>query len=156
MRIVTVVPEPALSALLPGASYADAFRGVSELRSLDAPSAAKRIMGRAPLWVQGLMALRNVIVVPFGLRTRIDSAGPHLGLFPILSETARQVVLGLDDRHLDFRVSVEVDPAPGQRRRITVTTLVRPHNIWGRIYLRLILPFHKLIVAAMMAQAERA
>lgn len=155
MHIEHVVPEPALATLLPGASYADAYRAVSELHSLDAPAAARRIMGRPPAWVRVLLAIRNAIVVPLGLRAGHDGTGPHVGMFPVLSESERQVVLGLDDRHLDFRVAVEVDPAPGLRRRITVTTLVRPHNRWGRIYLRLILPFHKLIVAAMLAQAER-
>lgn len=159
MRVEAIAPEPALAELLPGAAYADAYRGITELRSLDAPSAARRIMGRPPRWIRALMTLRNAIVTPLGLKPghrHPANDENHVGIFPVLSQSPRVVVLGLDDRHLDFRVMVEVVPAPGQRRRITVTTLVRPHNLWGRIYLRLILPFHKLIVAAMMAQAEKS
>lgn len=156
MRVEAVAPEPALAELLPGAAYADAYRAVSELRSLDAPSAARRIMGRSPRWVRALMHLRNALVAPFGLKPGHEGDANHVGIFPVLSQSPGCVILGLDDRHLDFRVAVEVVPAPGQRRRITVTTLVRPHNLWGRIYLKVILPFHRLIVAAMIAQAEKS
>jgi hypothetical protein len=44
-----------------------------------------------------------------------------------------------------------VDVAPlGDRQRVTATTLVLTHNWLGQSYLALILPFHRLIVRAML------
>ncbi len=155
MHIEPAAPDPALAGLLPGAQYSDAFRAVSELRSLDARSAAERILGRTPAWVRALMGLRNGLVKPFGLKSGDAPELPHIGFFPVLDTSKTRVVVGFDDRHLDFRVVVEVLPAPGQRRRITMTTLVHTHNLLGRVYLRLILPFHRLIARVMMSRAER-
>ncbi|RJF87855.1 DUF2867 domain-containing protein [Oleomonas cavernae] len=156
MRIQSVPPESSLRPLLPGASFADAFTAVIGGHDLDAGTAAARVMGRSPGWIRWLMALRNGIVAPLGLKTGGDARGPKVGFFPVLSQAADQVVLGLDDRHLDFRVAVVVAGLGPGRQRVTVTTLVRPHNLLGRIYLTAVLPFHRLIVPAMLAQAEKA
>ncbi|WP_246747089.1 DUF2867 domain-containing protein [Nitratireductor aquibiodomus] len=69
------------------------------------------------------------------------------GPFPVLERSSRRIVLGADDRHLDFRLIVEADPAEGPGTRVSCTTLVRPHNPFGWLYLLTIMPFHKLIVA---------
>jgi hypothetical protein len=42
--------------------------------------------------------------------------------------------------------------ACGQGRRVTATTLVLTHNLPGRVYLATILPFHRLVVRAMLQQ----
>jgi hypothetical protein len=96
-------------------------------------------------------------VVPFGLKTasptRADAVGT-VGLFPILSEAPDRLVAGLNDKHLDFRVVVEV-AATGQGQRVTATTLVLTHNLLGRAYLTIIMPFHRLIVRALLQQVAR-
>jgi hypothetical protein len=38
---------------------------------------------------------------------------------------------------------------------VTATTLVRTHNLVGRLYLLVITPFHRVIVRTMLAQAAR-
>jgi hypothetical protein len=46
---------------------------------------------------------------------------------------------------------VVVDVAAiGAGQQVTATTLVKTHNRFGRTYLTLILPFHRLIVASML------
>jgi hypothetical protein len=46
---------------------------------------------------------------------------------------------------------VVVDVAStGPRRQVTATTLVLTHNLLGRTYLAVILPFHRIIVRAML------
>jgi hypothetical protein len=61
------------------------------------------------------------------------------------------LVAGFNDKHLDFRVVVDVAAAgPGQS--VTATTLVMTHNLFGRCYLAIILPFHRLIARAMLRQ----
>lgn len=74
-----------------------------------------------------------------------------IGIFPVVCETSQRLVAGFDDRHLDFRIVVDVATV-GSRQNVTATTLVRTHNRLGRTYLAIILPFHRLIVRAMMRQ----
>ena len=62
--------------------------------------------------------------------------------------------MGFDDKHLDFRVVVDVVTS-GQRQIITATTLVLTHNWLGRTYLTIITPFHRLVVRAMLQQVAR-
>jgi hypothetical protein len=43
----------------------------------------------------------------------------------------------------------------GAGRSVTATTVVLTHNLLGRVYLAIILPFHRLIVRAMLRQIAR-
>jgi hypothetical protein len=79
----------------------------------------------------------------------------RIGAFPVLSQTPERVVMGLDDRHLDFRLVVDVAPLDERRRDVVATTLVRTHNRLGRTYLAAILPFHRRIVPGIMANVAR-
>jgi hypothetical protein len=74
-----------------------------------------------------------------------------IGLFPIVSETPDRLVAGFNDKHLDFRVVVDV-AASGAARNVTATTLVKTHNWLGRTYLAIILPFHRLVVRSLLRQ----
>lgn len=145
--------------LLPGAQYFDRFAVTTTGQGLDAETAAQRIMGRSPGWVRRLMAWRNLLVKPLGLKTELAENHPasaRIGTFPVVSRGADHVLLGLNDRHLDFRVLVEVKDLGAGRQEVSALTLVETHNRLGRVYLALIKPFHKLIVPAMLAQVVRA
>jgi hypothetical protein len=61
-------------------------------------------------------------------------------------------VLGVDDRHLDFRASVLLRRADN---RLAITTAVRCHNLLGRLYLASILPFHILVAADVLRRLRR-
>jgi hypothetical protein len=100
-----------------------------------------------PGWARGLLALRNALVRPFGLKTEADAGTRALGLFPIRKDDGAEFVLGLDDRHLDFRIAVL-----RQEGRIFLSTWVHPHNGWGRAYLALVMPFHVLISRGAVAR----
>lgn len=132
----------ACEQMLPGYEFADAF-AVVVAGPLDATQAVTLAFGRSPAWVQGLMSLRNRAMGLFGLR-----AAPAGG-FPVVRSSPDGVWLGFDDAHLDFRVAVTTEPCV-QGTRVTTTTMVRPHNRWGRGYLRLVLPFHRRIVPEML------
>jgi hypothetical protein len=154
MKIDQVEPDVDRAALLAGAQFVDAFRIAVEGRALDARDAAQRMMGRAPRWVDLLLSLRNALVAPFGLKTSgagEKATGGLIGVFPVLSETPDRLVAGFDDSHLDFRVVVDV-AAAGQGQQVTATTLVRTHNLLGRTYLAIILPFHRLVVRSLLRQ----
>ncbi|SDT31559.1 DUF2867 domain-containing protein [Bradyrhizobium canariense] len=154
MKVQEVAANIDTAALLPGAQFADAFRLEIESKTLDARHAAQRMMGRSPRWIETLLSLRNLLVAPFGLKTSGASEKPPremIGIFPILRETPERLVAGFNDKHLDFRVVIDVATS-GSSQQVTATTLVLTHNWFGRIYLAIIRPFHRVIVPAMLRQ----
>lgn len=154
MTVHALAPDVSVRQLLPGAQFADTFRIATDDATLNARQAAERMFNRQPRWIAALMRLRNAIVAPLGLKTPSHAntiAVDSIGLFPVITETPDRVVAGFDDRHLDFRVIVDVSgTAPG--RQVTATTLVKTHNLLGRVYLAVIMPFHRMIVPAMLRQ----
>jgi Protein of unknown function (DUF2867) len=154
MKVHEVTPTPDCAALLPDAQFSDAHCIDIGDTSIDAREACVRMVLHPPRWVDVLLRLRNILVSPFGLKTSGEGApapGGLIGLFPVISETPERLVAGFNDYHLDFRIVVDVNHA-ADRRQVTSTTLVRTHNLLGRAYLALIMPFHKLVVRSMMRQ----
>ncbi len=112
-----------------------------------------------PGWVDSLMLARDRMVSRYGLKTAGPRQAPpqapfrvgqQLGVFRILHLVPGEAILGEDDRHLDFRLSLMIDS--GQLR---VSTLVRPHNTFGWLYLAIVLPFHHLISNVMARRMVR-
>jgi Protein of unknown function (DUF2867) len=126
---------PAGSALWAHHRPGDFLDCYSVESSLSPREAAERGL-RLPGWAAALLALRNRLVRPFGLKTGSEDAP----IFPVCHEAGNELVLGTDDRHLNFRIGVirEGD-------RLYMSTWVHPHNIWGRAYLTLVMPFHVVI-----------
>jgi hypothetical protein len=154
MTVRAVRPEIDPDALLPGAQFVDAFSIALDDAALDARHAAEMMVARGPRWIEALLNLRNRLVAPFGLKTPAPtgtSAIDRVGIFPVISETPGRLVAGLNDKHLDFRLVVDV-AAEANGCRVTATTLVLTHNLLGRTYLAIILPFHRLIVPSMLRQ----
>ena len=154
MKVRAVRAEVRAGDILAGAQFADAYSLVVGDTVLDARTAAERMTARSPRWVEALMALRDGLVAPFGIRTSRQEgmrAADRVGLFPVVSQTPERLVAGFDDKHLDFRLVVDV-AASGNNRRVTATTVVRTHNRLGRVYLAAVLPFHRLIVPVMLRQ----
>jgi hypothetical protein len=156
------VPEGGLAAArFPCVDYADAY-AVSLPPGVSARTFAEAVLASSPRWVAGLMALRNAIVRPLGLiatRPALEHAaanggGARIGIFPVLAEAGDEVLLGLDDRHLDFRLSARV-LADGRERLGVVATLVGFHGALGRAYFVAVRPAHRLIVPAMLRAGAR-
>jgi hypothetical protein len=148
------VPDAEAGALLAGAQFIDAYSVTVHGAALDARHAAEKMLQHQPRWIRSLMALRDLCVSPLGLKTAEaarGSAADRVGFFPVLGETPQRIVAGLNDRHLDFRVVVEVS-GRGASQAVTATTVVLTHNWLGRTYLAIILPFHRLIVRSMLRQ----
>lgn len=147
-----VTPNVDAGTVLAGAQFIDAFRVEIGAAAVNARDACTRMVLHGPRWIDALLRLRNILVTPFGLKTSGEGApAPHglIGLFPVLSETPERLVAGFDDSHLDFRIVVDVTGDAGGHQ-VTSTTLVRTHNLLGRTYLALIMPFHKLVVRGIM------
>ena len=154
MTVHEVTPAIDRNTLLAGAQFADAFSIAIDNPALDARHAAERMMARQPRWIETLTSLRNILVTPLGLKTSGESrTAPRemVGIFPIVSQTPDRLVAGFNDKHLDFRVVVDVANS-GTLRNVTLTTLVLTHNRLGRTYLAIILPFHRLVVRSLLRQ----
>jgi Protein of unknown function (DUF2867) len=153
VKVHALKPNIDTVALLAGAQFSDAFSVTVDGAALDARHAAERMLGRSPRWIRTLMALRDILVTPFGLQTspKTGTRTDTIGIFPVLSDTPNRLVAGFDDFHLDFRVVVDVAPS-GRGQRVTATTVVLTHNLLGRTYLAIIMPFHRRIVRALLRQ----
>ena len=67
--------------------------------------------------------------------------------------TREEAVFTADDKHLQFYVSAIVRPMEANVKEVTVSTLVRCRNSWGRTYCVFIRPFHSIIVPATLKRA---
>lgn len=140
---------------LPNADWADAF----ELEFLSDKRTARTIasstLGASPKWLELLLSIRNTVVRPFGLKMGKETDGQpsnSIGFFPVLEETDNRVVVGLNDTHLDFRIIVELMKRESTTK-VLMTTLIRRHNLFGKLYLAVVSPFHKFIVPRVLSQA---
>lgn len=107
-----------------------------------------------------LLVIRNFAVKFFGLKTTKPSdyneefkLGGYIGFFKIYEITENEIILGANDKHLNFRVSILNDHA--NEYNIKVTTLVLINNSFGKIYMRLIAPFHRIVVSSMVKKAYK-
>ena len=128
----------------------------------------------APRAVSRMMVWRNALVRPLGLRTSplgcpVSSLlGPRApvcfaGRFPVHREQVSadgrvaQVVLGADDKHLQFRSCVAVRALVGGAVEFSLSDRVACTNAFGRLYMAVIAMTHrKAIAPAMLAHAVEA
>ena len=124
---------------------------------------ARFIFSHQPPWVSTLTAIRDALVGSVGLKTAkqltslAESKTGRLGIFKIYDTSSAEVVLGEDDKHLDFRLSVlcSNQPSPGGKRHLTLSTVVHCHNRLGRLYILVIAPFHRLVVQSSLRRAAQ-
>ncbi|RVM18399.1 DUF2867 domain-containing protein [Sinorhizobium meliloti] len=120
---------------------------------------ARTILAHPAWWVRSLLAMRDMTVARIGLKTTRDlqrnaRANESIAFFPILSRSESELVLGVDDRHLDFKISILLGASRNESDfEVAVTTVVRCHNTLGRAYLSLIRPFHVLVVRSNLNRA---
>lgn len=150
---------------LPAIDYWDAFEVEPPGGTFGDVDSLTHACSTLPPWVQVLMSLRNRLVRRFGLKTELEHGvqqaahgariepGDSAGIFKVLARSADEILMGLDDRHLDFRFSLLLRGAESQTA--TATTLVHFHNVWGRLYFFFVKPVHRLIIPAMLRSAVR-
>ncbi len=151
-----------LDGALARIDYLDAFARVYEApRDLDLRVAMGRVFA-VPGWIMALLRLRDALVRPLGLRTARDirdgaEDGSERPPFRVRGEApdGSEILLGEDDRHLDFRVLLRREPAGEGLCLITLATAVQMHNLLGRAYFAVVRPFHRLVVAALLRSAPR-
>lgn len=164
MSLPASIPFPSDSALyrdLARADFADAYR--TPLRDGTATPAEIFLQAAraTPAWVNTLMALRNIVARAIGIKdvgvmganasrpAASYASGDRLGIFTVIESDARELLLGIDDSHLDVRVSVlKSDAADGPT--CTISTLVRIKNALGHLYMLPVGHIHPYVVRAMM------
>ncbi len=160
IELTDLPPASRLSSSFGRADFADAFSAdLPEAASGDAEALARHVFERQPEWIATLMSIRDSFVRPFGLKRTAelgDGGGDRISIFRVFERYKHEIILGEDDRHLDFRVSVLLQPASdGRPRRLIVTTLVFYNRLLGRAYIALIAPFHRLVVRKSLDQAQK-
>lgn len=147
------VPLPAAATLLPGSirrpDLADAFAlRVPPGTTTDPQDWADAVFRDPPRVVVALLRLRNRLVTPLGIERGDASA------FDTIARTDREVLLGTDAGHLNFRAGVLVEPDP-DGTTVTVATLAATRTRAGRAYLAAVRLAHPLVVRAMLRHAGR-
>lgn len=160
----TVPPESVLQSWLPEADFYDAWTAPLRDSALTPTEIFLRASRTAPAWIGRAMALRNWIVRQIGLKDvgamsdwtgkapASYRVGDKLGIFTIMGSAENELLLGIDDSHLDVRVSVFKLGQSGAR--CVISTVVRVHNWIGRVYMVPVGRIHPLVVRAMMRWAE--
>lgn len=134
-------------------------------------AALEGFMENAPPGATRMMAFRNALVKPVGLRTsplgcpvssllspKRDNLFAHR--FPVLAQacntenTHAQVILGADDKHLKFRSCVSVKILNANQVEYTLGTRVQCSNLFGRFYMAAINRVHRgYVTPAMLRMA---
>ena len=142
--------------------YIDSFRGefFDKNGNISPTEIGRSFFVSGPKWVDKLFSFRNKLVRLFGLKTsgKIEDRqklpdnfkceqGDQIGLFKVYSKTEKEVVLGEDDKHLNFRVSLFIDQQTGNQmnKKLIISTTVKFNNWFGRLYFLPVKPFHKLL-----------
>lgn len=118
------------------------------------------VFGSMPKWVKALMGLRNRLVKFIGLESKLPEdynedykVGGYIGFFKIMSIKDREIILGANEDHLNFRALVQLNS--NSEYNVFVTTLVEYNNNKGKRYMQTIKPFHRMVVKRMVKQAYK-
>jgi hypothetical protein len=116
----------------------------------------------APKWVDSLMVLRNKLVSFVGLKVGLDNPvlvgpqytkGQNIGVFQIQEISEDEVVLGQNDKHLDFKTSLLITHEANDE--LVVSTVVRINNMFGKFYFYVVKPIHRVLVPIMIKRMVR-
>jgi 2-polyprenyl-6-methoxyphenol hydroxylase-like FAD-dependent oxidoreductase len=143
VRAVPVAATGLLAEALPRVDWSDAYAVTRpDGASSDPQVWSEAIFHQTPRWVRHLLAVRQATVGLVGT----DRGRPST--FDTRTRTEHEVLLGTDERHLSFRVSVRTE-----LDQVTLSTVVQLHNGRGRAYFALVRAFHPIVVRAVLGRA---
>lgn len=161
-RVIQIEPptECGVSSWFSGADLVDSYAvPLAKQSDADMRALAMAALGESPLWVRLLLVVRDGVMSLFGVRSsgevrHFPDGRDRIDFFPVLACSANEIILGADDRHLDFRLSLlRRTPAHGLPV-LVATTVVHCHNRLGRWYLASIMPFHRVIVRSSLRRID--
>ena len=115
---------------------------VSPRACADPAEWADRLFRDPPPWVASVLAVRDRAVALVGIRTTTQES------FEVVAKNEHEVLVGSDERHLNFRASVRCSDGT-----VDVVTFVQAHNLLGWLYLCPVRLVHSLIVRRMLRRA---
>lgn len=110
------------------------------------------------------MAVRNALARQIGLKDvgyMTDNSGgaasdyrvgSRIGIFDVIAIEEHEVVVGIDDSHLDVRVSI-FKTRTMLRAHYIVSTVVHIKSLLGRAYMLPVGRIHSIVVRSMMRRA---
>jgi hypothetical protein len=122
------------------------------------------LFGHTPLWMKLLLIVRNAVARLAGLEAptvaeimkpevrQTYRVGEKIGPWPIFLIGDNEIVAGRNNKHMDFRLSV-LKATDGDAMSVVVSTICTVHNVFGKIYLFFIIPFHQSGVRSLMSNA---
>lgn len=122
------------------------------------------ILGHLPWWARAAIIARNNVVSLVGLHAEPAAKvwtpelkesyqpGDKIVRFTLFHQDENEIIAGLDDKHLDFRVSLMKLNEAGAHK-VAVSTVIFTHNNFGKAYLGVVLPFHKRGLKHLLSQA---
>lgn len=99
-----------------------------------------------PPWVELLFKARNRLVGIFGLKTERNTSKPDT-FFTVTENREDEIVMGEDDKHLNFRLSILKDEF---ENTVSLITVVHYNNGWGKVYFFPVKPFHQIIMNSLL------
>jgi hypothetical protein len=171
MRIIqkNIPKDSIIRTSLDRIDHADAFHCLFQTSDhITIEQVIHAFFAAAPSWMHTLFNIRDAIVKQFGLKTInrkerermrrefVIQPGASLGLFNVFSNNEREVIMGEDDKHLNFRVSFLLEKRDDQTYELYFMTIVKFHNWLGKIYFLPVKPMHALVVKTMMRNTVKA
>jgi hypothetical protein len=165
VEAVALPAQSAVAAVYRSTNLADAFAVRLPAGTSGDPEVLWRfVMSQQPAWIGWLTDVRDTVVGRLGLKTARqlralpgEARQDRIAFFKVYARSASEIVLGEDDSHLDFRLSVLRGPdvSPARGGLLTVSTVVHCHNRLGRAYILAIAPFHRLVVRSSLRRAAQ-
>jgi hypothetical protein len=153
--------------LIERAYFRDSYRAPLSRTELGIVDVFFGIFAHHPVWMKLLLIVRNKVASLAGLDAPTASeilhveikdryvVGEKIGVWPIFSLSEDEVVTGRNNKHMDFRLSVLKVP-DGDGTSVVVSTICTVHNLFGKLYLFFVVPFHRYGVRKLMANALAA
>ena len=153
--------------LIGNACFHDSYRAPLARPDLAIVDLFFALFGHTPLWIKLLLIARNTAARLIGLEAptvgeimrptvrKEYHVGEKIGPWPIFLMADNEIVAGRNNRHLDFRLSV-LKVSEGEAADVVVSTICTVNNLFGKIYLFFIIPFHRAGVRLLISNAVAA
>jgi Protein of unknown function (DUF2867) len=150
--------------LIEAAYFRDSYRAPLRQQRASMIEIFFAIFGHHPRWMKLVLIVRNRVASFCGLDAPTAAeimnfdvkssyvVGEKIGVWPIFALSPNELIAGRNNKHLDFRLSV-LREVGGESGSVVVSTVCTAHNMFGRIYLFFIIPFHRWGVQQLLSRA---
>lgn len=172
VRAVPFPSESRLNSFYKSAYFIDAFAvtlPAQRSQTYKSDALARAFFSDSPAWFSLLMWVRDRVMSVWGVKRSTEMQAladkngiETIGVFPLISHTESETIVGENDSHLNFQTSILIRQsrlgAPNNRddrensNEMVVTTVVHCHGLFGKAYITIIKVFHVLIVKYSLAR----